>query len=214
MPIRPSRMVRSRSRAAGPSVLRSARAPDDRRRAVALAAFGRKQNAKVGRGTQKIEWRIAGSEKRSNPYSPLTIAHSLHPASRNKKCFSPTWWSWRSGCTRSHSELGRETLQRQWYFVSRRGRVGRCQVCQKHQYLLFMIETFPIRAAVTATRNAKACRSSPGTLMRFRSRFHVLRHHSTPFSAGSCRCQQAHCISQSPTLFLAVCGLCSIGPTG
>jgi len=24
----------------------------------------------------------------------------------------PTWWLWRSGCTRSHSELGRETLQR------------------------------------------------------------------------------------------------------
>ena len=37
------------------------------------------------------------------------------------------WWLWRSGCTRSHSELGRETLQRRWYFVSRRGRVGRCQ---------------------------------------------------------------------------------------
>ena len=27
-----------------------------------------------------------------------------------------------------HSELGRETPQRRWYFVSRRGRVGRCQV--------------------------------------------------------------------------------------
>jgi hypothetical protein len=27
-------------------------------------------------------------------------------------CVSPTWWLWRSGCTRSHSELGRETLQR------------------------------------------------------------------------------------------------------
>ena len=42
----------------------------------------------------------------------------------------PTWWLWRGGCTRSHSELGRETPQRRWYFVSRRGRVGRCQVCQ------------------------------------------------------------------------------------
>ncbi len=48
-------------------------------------------------------------------------------------CSSPTWWLWRSGCTRSLSELGRETLQRQWYFVSRRGRVGRCQVCQEHE---------------------------------------------------------------------------------
>ena len=32
--------------------------------------------------------------------------------------------------TRSHSEHGREMPQRQWYFVLRHGRVGRCQVCQ------------------------------------------------------------------------------------
>ena len=36
--------------------------------------------------------------------------------------------------TRSHSELGRETPQRRWYFVSRRGRVGRRQVCKTHEY--------------------------------------------------------------------------------
>lgn len=48
-------------------------------------------------------------------------------------CSSPTWWLWRSGCTRSHSELGRETLLRQWYFVLRHGRVGRCQVCKAHK---------------------------------------------------------------------------------
>ena len=29
-----------------------------------------------------------------------------------------------------HPELGRETPPRQWYCVSRRGRVGRCQVFQ------------------------------------------------------------------------------------
>ena len=34
-------------------------------------------------------------------------------------------------CTRSHPELGRETPQRQWYSVSRRGRVGRCQACKE-----------------------------------------------------------------------------------
>ena len=33
-------------------------------------------------------------------------------------------------CTRSHPELGRETPQRQWYSVLRRGRVGRCQACK------------------------------------------------------------------------------------
>ena len=57
-----------------------------------------------------------------------------HVVARNSSflfvCASPTWWLWRGGCTRSHSELGRETPQRRWYFVLRRGRVGRCQVCQ------------------------------------------------------------------------------------
>src|SRR5579863_7231911 len=33
--------------------------------------------------------------------------------------------------TRSHPELGRQTPQRQWYFVSRHGRVGRRQACQE-----------------------------------------------------------------------------------
>ena len=46
-------------------------------------------------------------------------------------CASLTWWSLRGGCTRSLSEHGRETPLRQWYFVSRRGRVGRCQVFQR-----------------------------------------------------------------------------------
>ena len=45
-------------------------------------------------------------------------------------CVLPTWWLLRGGCTRSHSEHGRETPQRQWYSVLRRGRVGRCQVCK------------------------------------------------------------------------------------
>jgi hypothetical protein len=51
-------------------------------------------------------------------------------------CALPTWWSWRGGCTRSHSEHGRETPQRRWYFVSRRGRVGRCQVCKSQHPLI------------------------------------------------------------------------------
>ena len=48
---------------------------------------------------------------------------------RHQHCPQPTWWLWRGGRTRSLSEHGRETPQRRWYFVSRRGRVGRCQVC-------------------------------------------------------------------------------------
>ena len=51
---------------------------------------------------------------------------------KDQTCISPTWWLLRDGCTRSHSELGRETSQRRWYFVLRHGRVGRCQVCQIH----------------------------------------------------------------------------------
>ena len=53
-----------------------------------------------------------------------------------KRCASPTWWSWRGGRTRSHPEHGRETPQRRWYFVSRRGRVGRRQVRKTQQNLL------------------------------------------------------------------------------
>src|SRR5215212_9040918 len=48
-------------------------------------------------------------------------------------CFSPAWWLWRSVYTRSHLELGRKSLQRQWYFVLRRGRVGRCQACEEQK---------------------------------------------------------------------------------
>ena len=65
----------------------------------------------------------------------LNIHLDMHkkPASYLFLCPLLTWWLWRSGCTRSHSELGRETFQRQWYFVLRHGRVGRCQVCKAHR---------------------------------------------------------------------------------
>jgi hypothetical protein len=47
----------------------------------------------------------------------------------------PAWWLRRSDQTRSHPELGRQTLQRQWYYVSRPGRVGRRQACEAHPIL-------------------------------------------------------------------------------
>ena len=65
--------------------------------------------------------------KRSNRFTSFSIRFA---PLRRKSCALPTWWFWRGGCTRSHSEHGRETPQRRWYFVSRRGRVGRCQVCK------------------------------------------------------------------------------------
>ena len=49
----------------------------------------------------------------------------------------PAWWPLRSDKTRSHPELGRQTLQRQWYYVSRPGRVGRRQACEAHEIFLF-----------------------------------------------------------------------------
>src|SRR5215203_6072240 len=55
-------------------------------------------------------------------------------------CFSPAWWLWRSVYTRSHLELGRKSLQRQWYFVLRRGRVGRCQACERQKQKPFIMK--------------------------------------------------------------------------
>ena len=58
----------------------------------------------------------------------------LQPATEDKDLTNvvrvdwTTWWFWRGACTRSHPELGRETPQRPWYCVTRRGRVGRRQV--------------------------------------------------------------------------------------
>jgi hypothetical protein len=56
--------------------------------------------------------------------------NALNPQGLCVSCALPTWWLWRGGRTRSLSEHGRETPLRPWYFVLRRGRVGRCQVCQ------------------------------------------------------------------------------------
>ena len=61
------------------------------------------------------------------------VQHSL----RNPICPSPAWWLLQGGQTRSHPELGRQTPSRQWYYVSRPGRVGRCQACQGQIECLF-----------------------------------------------------------------------------
>lgn len=88
-------------------------------------------------------------------------------------CSSPTWWLWRSGCTRSHSELGRETLQRQWYFVLRHGRVGRCQVCQEHKsnHLLKYIQNTHSAGwsspVARQAHNLKAAGSNPAPATKF-----------------------------------------------
>ena len=62
-----------------------------------------------------------------------------------------TRWLWRRCPTRSHSELGRESLQRRWYFVLRHGRVGRCLVFQPHVLITNFVIYF------TAIAFARSC---------------------------------------------------------
>ena len=63
---------------------------------------------------------------------------NVQDCASNSLCSSPAWWLWRGVQTRSHLELGRKSLQRQWYFVLRRGRVGRCQACEEQKSLPFI----------------------------------------------------------------------------
>lgn len=106
----------------------------------------------------------------------LNYLHERQPASQIL-CSSPTWWLWRSGCTRSHSELGRETLQRQWYFVLRHGRVGRCQVCQEHKsnHLLKYIQNTHSAGwsspVARQAHNLKAAGSNPAPATKFPQKY-------------------------------------------
>ena len=104
-----------------------------------------------GQRARKVARRALPARRLQAFASPITNAQTGNSFSNS--CASPTWWSWRGGCTRSHSELGRETPQRRWYFVSRRGRVGRCQVCKTHETSL-LITNKPQDAARHAKRRA------------------------------------------------------------
>ena len=103
--------------------------------------------------TARAKSRAAGLARSKAHAFGARIAKAQTDNSFSNSCASPTWWSWRGGCTRSHSELGRETPQRRWYFVSRRGRVGRCQVCQAHETNL-LITNMPHTAARQCKRRA------------------------------------------------------------
>ena len=74
-------------------------------------------------------------------------------------CTSPAWWPQRGAPTRSLPELGRETPQRQWYFVSRRGRVGRRQACKVQTKTLQIIKK--ISSADHPPKHLNAGWSSP-----------------------------------------------------
>ena len=62
------------------------------------------------------------------------MARSKDQSQFASTCSLPAWWLRRSDQTRSHPELGRQTLQRQWYYVSRPGRVGRRQACKGQKF--------------------------------------------------------------------------------
>ena len=90
-------------------------------------------------------------------------------------CLLLTWWLLRGGCTRSLSEHGRETPLRQWYFVSRRGRVGRCQV-YKMQLVLLLIH-IPLRNdGETSRRFRGVCLLRPQDLKTPNSSGSIIRN--------------------------------------
>ena len=103
--------------------------------------------------------RIRPDERRVQIKEVASPPHQLlirFASARRKSCALPTWWFWRGGCTRSHSEHGRETPQRRWYFVLRRGRVGRCQVCKAQDKI-----RKSSRHKTRPSRNARAATKRP-----------------------------------------------------
>ena len=75
-------------------------------------------------------WEVPCSRGEEKRYSILNWRLTPPQLLEIELCALPTWWFWRGGCTRSHSEHGRETPQRRWYSDLSHGRVGRCQVCK------------------------------------------------------------------------------------
>ena len=71
-----------------------------------------------------------GFASRSTKVGDRTTIRPLSSVPRPPLRPSPAWWLLQGGSTRSHPELGRQTPSRQWYYVSRPGRVGRRQACK------------------------------------------------------------------------------------
>lgn len=69
------------------------------------------------------------------PIKKLIAKHQL----KTVTCLSMIRWLLRKGPTRSHSELGRETFLRQWYFSLSCGRVGNCRIFNKHELVILLI---------------------------------------------------------------------------
>ena len=109
----------------------------------------RRCGRRAGRPAARLCRAAGATRKVQRRVHPASIVYSsgkdiqANACSFSICCALLTWWLWRGGCTRSHSEHGRETPLRPWYFVSRRGRVGRCQVCKTQ--LIFSSHIRPCR---------------------------------------------------------------------
>jgi hypothetical protein len=82
--------------------------------------------------------------------------------------FSMAWWYWRNACTRSHPELGRETFQRRWYCVSRRGRVGHRQAFQRRhaEFIETLLHPLDAKTPLGADRSVRGFVCAPMNLSR------------------------------------------------
>ena len=88
---------------------------------------------KASQGRPAVGARAPPRPERSGASRDSVRTKQTLPASRKNVAFGRPGGYCGVLNTRSHSEHGREMPQRQWYFVLRHGRVGRCQVCQMQQ---------------------------------------------------------------------------------
>ena len=79
-----------------------------------------------GEGSEQ-QFLIPASGLNLEARSHVAIAAHQIPSTHQHASGVVAWWPSRGCYTRSHPEHGRETPQRPWYCVSRRGRVGRRQ---------------------------------------------------------------------------------------
>ena len=93
-------------------------------RSIALENSPRSPSADTHARCQETEARCQDDQAsaRRSPHDASWFLTSWHPTPTSA---ATTGWPWRGCPTRSHPELDRETPQRRWYCVSRRGRVGR-----------------------------------------------------------------------------------------
>ncbi len=92
----------------------------------------------------------------SSPDEAVT-PNRRHPI---RTCVPPAWWLLQGVQTRSHPELGRQPPSRQWYYVSRPGRVGRCQASKTQTGSTASIPSSPFlpRQAAPAPRTQHPAR--------------------------------------------------------